>query len=237
MNVWKNKMASELLMKLYPRIVQPIIIPHMWKLDKECVDGIYKKYTGEMHLEIGAGPNSQKHRSNTTVHYLDCNMEVLLELKQKGEYNIHYGSLLNEEDYPMEKFDSVACMNVMHCIPDPNKWAKLFYNTNNVLKEDGVIFGSCVKNNNIYSQVLNMCGVFHNVHDTNDVIELFSKRYFDKIHCGDIGNCSVFILKKKKKYSDASQVSYTHLGHHKENHHNDRDWHSEQQSPQTTICA
>ena len=194
MNVWNNPLISRALVQLYPRIVQDFVTPCIWKLDSDCIKGFYKKYTSKSHLEIGAGPNPQVPRE---AHFLDTNLEVLNKIGDTiSPTKLHHGSLLQKQDYPSARFDSIACMNVMHCIPETNKWEHLFYNTQTVLNTNGVLFGCFVKNNTPYSKVLNRLGVFHNTHDTLDSVRRLSVPYYKHVYTADVGNCGVFVLKK-----------------------------------------
>ena len=202
MNIWKNGMLQKCLTEMYPKIVQPIVTPYLWKLNDETIDSMYQTHTGEKHLEIGGGPNPHMHKKDSEVHFMDVNHAVLFDTKRNynhPSFEVHYGSLLYEDDYPKATYNSIACMNVMHCVPEPNKWNKLLYNTKMVLEDGGILFGCYVKNNTPYSKVLNKMGIFHNIHDSLEVVNVMSKEYYNKIQCISVGNCDVFVLKKKKQ--------------------------------------
>lgn len=202
MNVWKSHLFGALMTSIYPKVVQSFIIPHLWKLDKHIMTDLYSTYTGHLHLEIGPGPNPHLHNRKTTyVDFMDINQSVLSTIKNNYShpyFGLHKGSLLNIDDYPDKLYDSVSAMNVLHCIPNANKWPNFMYNTSCVLKDGGILFGCYVNNkNNNVSHVLNKAGIFHNIHDNLDMVHLFSKQYYHTILGNTIGNCDIFVLKKK----------------------------------------
>ena len=195
-NVWHN--ASKLI-KLYPVIVQDIVTPLFWKLKYSHIKNLYTNYTGCVHLDIGSGPRPFQHSFDKHISFLDVNQHVLSHIQNTyshPSFLTHKGSLLSKSDYPNAVFDSISCVNVMHCIPDPNKWLKLFYYTHTILEKDGVLFGSVVLNNNMLSNLLNKLGIFHNSHDTYHHIQSSYSRYFKAIKLKQIGNCLVFVLRK-----------------------------------------
>ena len=172
---------------------------------------MYAAYTGDTHLEIGSGPNPFKFSKDKCVHYLDVNYEVLKRIQLKNKVNLnnlHYGSLTNIENYPDVKFDSVSCFNVMHCLPEPNKWQRFFYNTHSVMKSEGVLFGTSVHNDSSLSKLLNVVGIFHNKYDIMSSIESASKPFFEKIELDVHNNCFVFVLKKKKVIVEELEPDY-----------------------------
>ena len=231
MNVWGIANMNRVIPALYTNVVKPFVNPYVWKIDSKFERNMYEKYTGNTHLEIGGGPNPYLHKKQTQVHFLDINLENLMNIQQKYKhpaFKVHFGSLMNKEDYPDTIFSSVSCVNVMHCIPEYTKWTRLYYNTNSVLEEGGILFGSYINNETQYSRILNIMGVFHNIHDNTEFISKFAKPYFDIIEIIKRNNSNFFILRKKKR--EVHQLASCILSDLRtKSHHNDHDLHLEQQ--------
>lgn len=198
MKVWKTTMLTRAKISVYPKIVQKIITPKIWKLKDEDICELYTKNTKEEHLEIGAGPIPKGIRKIKNVEYMDKNYDIIEKMGGEiGKERVHWGDLLYEWDYPNKKYDSISCFNVMHCVPEKMKWNKFFYNTNTVLNDSGIVFGCYVKNTTIFSRMLNIMGIFHNTNDCRKVIENASHPFFENVVFYTIGHCDIFVFRKR----------------------------------------
>ena len=197
MNVWT--VASRQLVSVYPRIVQGFITPYVWKLSNQKIDDMYKTHTGRNHLEIGPGPDPYNFCKNTNITFMDLNIHSLHMAKNKVVHaNTVLGSAIEPDDFPShQSYDSIGIFNVMHCIHEPSKWARLFYNAKNVLSPGGVIFGSTVLNKDAFSKLLNTSGIFHNKHDNLDQINRSAKPHLQKMYAHEFGKCALFAFKKR----------------------------------------
>lgn len=186
-------------------------------MEKSITNSLYSKYTRNNHLELGPGPNPFLHNKFTNVDFMDVNPSVLSTIKSNynhPSFNLHNGSLLYKDNFPNKMYGSVSAMNVLHCIPNPNKWNLFMCNTHHVLREEGLLFGCYVNNSRTKaSHILNKAGIFHNINDNLDMVHLSSKEYYHTILADTIGNCDVFVLKKKSSVSKHVLYNY-HVLHH-----------------------
>ena len=190
MNIWKS---GNFPRSLYSATVKSAITPYIWGLDNEMIDSMYR-YTNKDHLEIGPGPDPYNHNMLTDVTYVDINKSVL------DNINHPFGTCVQADILEADlnkRFMSAACINVMHCIPEPNKWSRMFFNTKNVLVPEGVLFGASVLDKHPFSKFLNAIGWFHNKHDSLESIETLANPYFDTLYLEQIGHCAVFAFRKR----------------------------------------
>ena len=130
---------------------------------------------------------------------MDINANVL---RSAAATNPHYetwkGDLLLKSEYPTKNFDSIACFNVMHCVPGGSKWEHMMYNTAQHINDGGVLFGASVLNTHPLSKALNAVGVFHNTYDTEEHMKRVAKLYYETISVEKVGHVVLFAFKRVK---------------------------------------
>ena len=198
MNVWKFNIPQKVL-GLYPTIVSKFITPKIWGLGQAKLNAMYEKYTGTSHLEIGPGPDPYRHCILTKLSIMDLNESVLDTIRKTyphPEFETYTGDILNQAHYHNQLNASLASFNLMHCISEPAKWLKFFHNVDSVLEPGGVLFGASVHNLNPLSKCLNTLGIFHNRHDTVDIIKIALKQSYSVVELQNYRNCLVWVLRK-----------------------------------------
>ena len=195
MNVWNS--LGKLPVCLYPKIVQSGITPHVWGLPQSVAADMYDRHVRKTHLEVGPGPSPYDFCLTTSVTFMDVNAHVLKAAQAAVPHaDVWRGDILNSSELPPQRFTSLGCFNVMHCIPDKNKWSRLMYSASRALEPGGVLFGATVLNTHPASRILNAAGIFHNRHDSLDDIALWSREGFRRIYLKQVGSCAIFALAK-----------------------------------------
>lgn len=128
---------------------------YAWRLDNDQLQDLYLRNVSDRHLEIGLADLHFLHHTPAPamahgwhVHVLDINRAPLEEAKTKlagrAQVDTHEHDIL-VAPWPMadQSVDSLACGNVLHCLPGAGFRAKaaVFDEMARVLTEDGVAWG------------------------------------------------------------------------------------------------
>ena len=203
-NMWN--FAPKIAVSMYPHVVKQVITPCVWGLSSASVQQMYDTYIQDSHLDVGAGPMLPEIQFHKKVTVMDINVAVLKSISDMHPYyNTTRGNLLNLQDYPQHTFSSIACFNVMHCVPEANKWEHFMSNTSKHICENGTLFGSTVLNTHPLSKVLNKLGVFHNTFDSAEDIKRIGNMFYDTVHVNTVGHELLFAFKKKNVSSSQTK--------------------------------
>lgn len=179
-----------------------------WRCPQEILQNEYRKFVGQNHLELGAKTGKMLNQLDRPVGSLrlslmDLNLFSLKRTRNRlARYtpNVFQLNIFEGHSLP-EKFDSISVNRVLHCIPRGfYEKGILFYHLKNLLKDDGVVFGSTIVSkgcdHNILSlmanRLFNFIGLLKNRHDSVAELETALKAYFREVHIEVHGSTAVF---------------------------------------------
>jgi SAM-dependent methyltransferase len=206
--VQSKTIYSKLIFSIYDKILLNIVMPLIWHCNKNEIIEFYSKHLSHNHLDIGAGTgyfikHTNKLNSNSNLTIMDINPVCLSLCEQhlvKYTPNIIRHNILDPIKIT-KLFDSIGLNLLLHCLPgDLLSKGLVFQNIKNVLKQNGIVFGSTfiVKDRQVniitklwfilFNRIKLLSNEFDNINDLSYILKNNFKKYDIKV----IGHCAFF---------------------------------------------
>lgn len=146
--------------------------------------------------------------ANPRIALMDLNSNSLeMSRNRLKRYNpeIYNMSVLEINKAELLNFDSIALINLLHCLPGTMKMkGTVFENVRNLLNPGGVVFGSTILWKGVdnsflakyFINVNNSRGVMTNKQDDLDGLKRNLEQYFSESHIKTIGSMALFWARK-----------------------------------------
>jgi len=185
----------------------------IWECPSRHMLDMYDKYVSANHLDIGVGTgyflnNCKFPSDNPRIALMDLNTNALeTASKRIVRYNpeVFKRNVLEPFDINVIPFDSIAMMNLLHCLPgDMNTKGMVFENAKEVLNNGGVLFGSTILHKGVKRNILatmmlkmdNRIGIMSNIEDDVEVLRENLNKYFSESNVQIIGCEALFWARK-----------------------------------------
>ena len=206
---------SKFLLFFYDWLLLGCNCSFLWKCPSRHMLELYNRYVTANHLDIGVGSGYfiDKCRfpsDNPRLALMDLNPNSLAVAgKRLARYNpeTYRRNVLEPLDLDVPAFDSIAMMNLLHCLPG-NMQTKgvAFQNAAEFMSPGSVIFGSTILyrgvNRNLTTtralKMANRRGYMNNLEDTAEGLKENLERYFSESSAYAIGCEALFWARKKK---------------------------------------
>ncbi len=202
-------------LKVYDALVVGFVAPRVWKMDAEPGLNLYRRHTGDRHLDVGPGTGyyiaelNPPHDTELTLvdpnpHVLEHCAEVLAAWRPTTvEANVL-------EPLPLEgRFDSAALAHVIHCLPGPmTAKTRAIEHIAAVLTDDGVLFGGTVlglsadhtRAARTFLRIANLQGGFDNLDDDVDGLRTMLETHFEDVEIDvSLGSVAYFVASKPRR--------------------------------------
>ena len=204
---------TENFLRYYDYTVLKFNCRYTWRCPSKNMLNLYNEHVSHNHLDIGPGTGYFLKKcvypvSNPKITVMDLNKNCLdLCKKRLNNYSLqtYEWDALEPYKFDADTFDSVALMNLLHCLPgDMTTKGKVFENISWVLKPGRYIFGSTVlgaSNNHSYlaKKFLKYCnteGIFNNYKDDYSSLKRELEKYFKNTTIKIIGSVALFSAQK-----------------------------------------
>jgi hypothetical protein len=185
----------------------------LWRCPSRHILEVYNKCITANHLDIGVGTGYFMDKCNfpstsPRLALLDLNPNSLnVASKRLSRYHpeVYRRNALEPFRLGGPPFDSVALMNVLHCLPGNMKTkGMVFRHIAEVLNHDGIIFGSTILYKGVKRSPLatravkmnNRIGIMSNLEDTAAALRDALDIYFSDSYVWTIG-CVAFFRARK----------------------------------------
>ena len=172
-------------LRIYDRYVLDFSFSFLWACPSTAMQEMYNRYMTLNHLDIGVGTGYFVEHCNLCGKFqrlalMDLRRESLDAASSRlSRYRpeTYQGNILDAVSIKKPGFDSIAMMNLLHCLPgNIHEKSVAFDNVMSVLNPGGVIFGSTilyrgVKPNTMAKMVMkyyNRMGYMENTEDYAD---------------------------------------------------------------------
>lgn len=203
-----DSVYNNLTLKIYNTLVLYISNKFIWKCDtKTVLLPFFKEKLTKEHLDIGVGSGYYLEKINTRVSVCDSNKNSLNFAKKNGLIN---EIILNDVRHRFKtdlhnKFSSISCFYLFHCIEGSfKKNGIIFDNINELLKSDGIVYGATILSpakKNLLARALNYTynriGVFFNEDDDITSLHSILNEKFTEVKVHKIGEVALFSAKKR----------------------------------------
>lgn len=190
---------------IYDRVALDGYCRFVWKCPARRLLELYDQHVSANHLDIGVGTGYfLDHCKFPTAHprlaLLDLNRNSLNKSARRLERHdpeIYHWNVLELDQLDVEGFDSIALMNLLHCLPGTMKDKKtVFEHVKALLKPGGLMFGSTLVYRGVKRglwaryqlAVNNILGVMCNKQDDPQGLEQNLRQVFPK-SCVNIVGC------------------------------------------------
>jgi ubiquinone/menaquinone biosynthesis C-methylase UbiE len=206
----KDPGYSPRLLNVYDDLVFRFNFPVLWRCPKSHLLNLYNEQVSTRHLDIGVGTGCLLDQCRfpapePELTLMDFSATALSFTSQRLERyrpETHRTSVLEPWGLPAHSFDSVAMMNLLHCVPGTIRTkAFAFEEANAVLSPGGTLFGATVLNvgvdhtlgSRIGMKALNRRGIFANLDDSLDDLEAGLARVFARHEVRVQGTVGLFV--------------------------------------------
>ena len=186
----------------------------IWKCPSHHMLALYNENVSSNHLDIGPGTGYFLQRcrfpvSPPRVALMDLNPNCLeLSATRLKQYNpeTHLHNALEPIGIDIEPFDSIAIMNLLHCLPgDMSTKAVVFNHLKPLLNPGGVLFGSTILGTGVPQNFLarrlqrycNSRGYMTNYEDDFDSLQRRLEEYFPETSIRIVGCVALFSARKQ----------------------------------------
>lgn len=205
---------TPLTLRLYDWYVTGLSNRYIWRCPTERMLALYEQHVSANHLDIGVGSGYLLDHCRFPVAapkltLLDLNPHSLAWTARRiARYSPQavQGSVL--APFPLtEKFDSIAMMYLLHCVPGPmHHKAPAFAHAARCLAENGVLFGATVLAagphtrflERAYLAFLNRRRVFSNADDTRENLEAALADAFIETRIEVVGSVALFSARRPR---------------------------------------
>lgn len=160
-DVTDHEEAVEAGQAIYTRLALPFYdpfvfgrnFPVLWRCPKEHLIRLYDENAGRRHLDIGVGTGYLIDKCSfpseaPDVTLMDLNPNSLrYAARRLKRYSprTHRANVLEPWELPEHEFDSVAMVNLLHCVPgNMRDKAVVFDYARSAMTPDGTLFGATV---------------------------------------------------------------------------------------------
>ncbi len=181
----------------------------VWQCPSAHMLELYNRFVSPNHLDIGVGTGYFMDHCNFPVTkpriaLMDLNVNSLnFASRRLSRYNpeVYQRNALVPFDIDVPKFDSIAMINLLHCLPgNMDTKATVFENVKAVMNPGAVVFGSTILSNStrrnplatLILKVDNRMGILTNLDDTIDDLEENLSRHFSDSSVQVIGYIALF---------------------------------------------
>ena len=185
----------------------------LWKCPSRNLLEMYNRYISNNHLDIGVGTGyfmdkcvySAPRPDIALMDLSENSLAVALKRLERYHPRVYIGNALEKFNVNGRKFDSIAMMNLLHCLPgDMNTKTIVLDNAAEVLNAGGVLFGSTILyygvRHNLMSTLMlkwsNRKGIMTNLDDDIDVLRRGLEKRFKEWSVSIIGCMALFLAKK-----------------------------------------
>ncbi|NSC25497.1 class I SAM-dependent methyltransferase [Streptomyces albus subsp. chlorinus] len=199
----------------YDLLVHKVTCPLFWRCSTRHLIRLYRRHTGDRHLDVGPGTGSLLRRSGlrstTAVHLLDRD-EAPLRTAREALPDHHVQTYQQDvfERWALDEasVDSVAMSLVFHTLPGQGIGAKAHAveEAARVLGPDGRFFGATLVRHGRGVKVpararwlmdaYNRRGIFANAHDDADDLEAALRASFRSVHLWSRGCAALWVAFK-----------------------------------------
>lgn len=173
---------------------------------------LYNRCVSANHLDVGVGTGYFLHRCRfpspePRVALLDVNLPSLgVTSRRIARYapEVYHADILDPADLDIQKFDSIACNYLLHCLPGTiQQKGRIFDHLKKLLRPGGVVFGSSI----LYQgtdiswvskatmSVYNVVGFFSNRHDDLAGLRNVLSSHFGQVEIAVAGSAALFTAK------------------------------------------
>lgn len=185
----------------------------MWKCSPGNMLALYDEHVSSNHLDVGPGTGYflKKCKFPVTgprVALMDLNskcLEFTAKRIKHYEPEIYQGNILEPMEPEMKPFDSVAIMNILHCLPgNLNSKAAVFGYLKEVMNPGAILFGSTLLGKGVsYNfwargllRIANKKGIFTNYEDDYQSLKEGLEEHFQDTSIKLVGGMALFSAQK-----------------------------------------
>jgi SAM-dependent methyltransferase len=213
---------TRLVLRVYDPVTFGFNFPVLWRCPKGNLQRLYDEHAGGRHLDIGVGSGYLIDRCRFPVDLpritlMDLNPNSLgFAARRLRRYSpeVHRANVLEAWGLPGQGFDSVAMVNLLHCVPGtlPDK-AVAFEHAYGALAPGGTLFGATVlgleadhtRRSRRVLERYNSRRVFSNLEDRREDLEAGLGATFD-VHEVDVrGAVALFVAHKHRQTREESE--------------------------------
>ncbi|MDX6609588.1 MAG: hypothetical protein QOF85_1513 [Solirubrobacterales bacterium] len=197
---------------VYDALVYRFNLPVLWRCSKRDLIDLYDRWVSGSHLDIGVATGALLDGcsfpdAHPRLTLMDLNPEPLASAARRlRRYapKTHQANVLTPWGLPSASFESVAMMNLLHCVPGPiGEKAVAFDHASSALAPGGTLFGATILGQGVthtrssawVMKRLNRTGVFSNIEDSlDDLHTALSERFLE--HEVDVrGSVALFVAR------------------------------------------
>jgi SAM-dependent methyltransferase len=200
------------LLRVYDLAMYRFNLPVLWRCSRQQLVDLYDRQVSGRHLDIGVATGALLDQcrfpvSSPEITLMDLNpntLEFAARRVKRYAPRVHQANVLQEWGLPAGRFDSVAMMNLLHCVPGTIKEkAVAFDHASSTLSPGGVLFGSTVlgrgvrhtRRSNAAMRRLNGKGQFCNAEDSLDDLDAALAERFPSHNIELQGVVALFVAK------------------------------------------
>lgn len=186
----------------------------IWKCPSNNMLALYNEYASSNHLDFGPGTGYFLNKCrfpnpDPRIALMDLNPNCLKSAsKRLKRYKpeTYQCNALEPVSVDVEPFDSVAIMNLLHCLPGTMKSKSVvFDHLKTLLNPSGRIFGSTILGEGVHhtflgKRLLEYCnkkGYMTTYEDDYDSLKLGLEEHFQKTSIKVVGSVALFSAQKK----------------------------------------
>lgn len=208
-------------LRLYDAFVLHFTSPWAWGCKRQIIAELYETHGTPMHAEVGVGSGYflrglKKHWE--TLALLDPNPATLKYTAGRltsDHIESYEANVLNAEELPAKRFDSVAANYLLHCLPGPPaSKVSAIANLATLTADDGTLFGATVlgysANHNTLGRIVmwacNRTGTFGNAGDTEQQLQEQLERHFSEVIVRRQNTVAVFVATNPRRSTEIDEV-------------------------------
>jgi SAM-dependent methyltransferase len=211
------------MLRLYNLLTFKYNLPVLWRCSQHDLLALYESNVTVRHLDVGVGTGYLLERcdlpsSTTKITLMDLNPNPLnyaARRLRRFEPSVHQADVLTPWHLPAGAFESVALVNLLHCLPgNMGEKSFVFEQTHLALAPGGVLFGATVLGDGVdlsrrarrKMEKFNRRGIFSNLEDNLEDLRNGLGRVFGGCEVEMRGAVALFTAQKANDETEKEPV-------------------------------
>jgi SAM-dependent methyltransferase len=212
-------------LRLYNLLTFDYNLPFLWRCPKRRLLALYDEHVSARHLDVGVGTGYLLERcefpsSTPEIALMDLNpnpLEHAARRLSRYQPSVHQADVLASWPLAPCSFDSVAMVNLLHCLPGNMRGKSLiFEQANEALTPGGTLFGATVLGEGVElsrrarrrMEKFNRSGIFSNLEDNLEDLCAGLDRVFGSSAVEMQGAVALFAAHKPKTSDKGASEEY-----------------------------